>query len=137
MEEDLRHRLMNTVGVRNSVGSNIDWEERPKAAGLPAITLTLTSRIPIQTYKGPVSLVPSRVQVDVWATSVKQAVMIARLFNPIVPDQGILANPAISGKTRFGPSFVESEQSGGTDEVAGGTLVFRRILHLTVWHSPA
>ena len=131
MEEDLRARLLADAGLTARVATRVDWVERPKATGLPAITLTLISRVLEWTYNGASSLVASRIQVDVWGVTAKDVITIARLL------PAILFEPATQGTTRFARAFLDLEQDGGTEEIVTGTLIYRRILDFTLWHSPA
>lgn len=131
MEEDLRARLLAAAALQAAVASRIDWGVRPKAGALPAITLTLAAEAPAYTYKGRMLLTGSRVQFDCWGATAGQAIKLARLLPPIVEP------PAVQGATRFAASFVEMTMDAGQEEIAVGTLVFRRIVDFRIWHSPA
>jgi len=69
--------LRATTAITALVGNEINWGNRPQASALPAITLTLVSRIPVDSDEGDSGLFFARVQIDCWAATMTAAKALA------------------------------------------------------------
>ena len=123
MEETLRAALRTAFAT--SAGGRVDWGLRPQGAALPALTLTLVSRVRDQTYAGRSRLVMSRVQVDLWAASYAAAKTLARAL--------VVATDALGGP---GKSFAAVLVDGERDDVEadGPDPIHRTMIDLIIWH---
>lgn len=72
MKPQLRAILMATPSITAKVGSRIDWDWRNIGAPLPAITLSLPSRMSDPTLDG-MGPIEARVRIDCWAATAKAA----------------------------------------------------------------
>lgn len=77
MEQALSAYLRDSVPVAAIVGVRIEWGLRPQGASLPALGLTIVSRIPIDSDEGDSALSTSRVQADCWASTMTGAKALA------------------------------------------------------------
>jgi hypothetical protein len=128
MEEDFRAFLRTDDGVRvASGGGRVEWDERPQASGLPAVTLSLAVASPGYTQKGRDRLVPHLVQADCWGRTRKEAKVLARAV--VAAADRLNAAPFASLRR----AFVEAER--GFREIAadGSTPVYRSSLDVRVW----
>jgi hypothetical protein len=112
--------LRNTTAISALAGTNIDWGLRPQGSALPALGLTVISRVPVDSDEGDSGLWQSRVQIDCWAASMTGAKALAMAVKAL-----------LSGKRHEStPSFLEGVWSENeTDYSAeidkGGTPIMR------------
>lgn len=133
MEEALRAHLLASAALK-ALCPKVVWDERPQGT-YPATTLTLVSPGREYTHDGFDGLSESRVQADVWSLEKAEALAISRaLVAAIEPTATIDAGPA--GKWEIGPAFLDSEDGGGTEDLGGGTKVYRRRMDWIVTNRP-
>jgi len=140
MEEVLRAKLLGTASVAAIVGTRVDWGIRPQGKPLPAIVLELASGVPGMTYAGPDGWSRSRVQIEHWGRTFKEAKDLADLVGG---ENGVLTGwRETVGGFRM-RTFIMARRSdtdtlpstlGGSD--AGGP-VHRTSLDALVWHARA
>jgi Protein of unknown function (DUF3168) len=122
----VRARLLANGLVTGSVGTRIDWGQRPQGTAYPAIVLqTISDPRPahLKDYEATRSTL---IQLDVYATTYAAALSIAR--NAIA----VLKVPAtISGKV-FGPAFVDGQRD--TVETSGTTNIHRQSVDFSIIH---
>lgn len=127
MQGALRARLLAAVPVTTLVGQRVSWVDRPKTAGLPAVTLQVVSEERPQHMKGFDGLRSSRVQVDVWADTYGQTKEIAEAVTAaIVPSQ------AADGITFERAFFAGSRDLGEQTETQ---FIHRTSIDFIVHHS--
>jgi hypothetical protein len=122
----VRARLLANGLVTGSVGSRIDWGQRPQGAAYPAIVLQTISDARPAHLKDYQETRSTLIQLDVYATTYAAALSIAR--NAIAV---LKAPTTISGKV-FGPAFVDSQRD--TVEPSGTTNIYRQSVDLQIWH---
>lgn len=130
MEAALVAKLLASSGVTALTGARINWLRRPQAEALPAIVLQLVDGVPDYLLDGSYSLTESRVQMDAWARSFKQAKQIARAVEAALSGQRF----TLSG-VRFEGVFIASERDDTFDETPDA--YFRTSLDLMVHHASA
>lgn len=131
MEEALADRLLADAGLASLVGDRINWIERPQSGALPAITLQLILPGREYTYAGASRTSNPRVQADCWGRSYGEAKAVARAFIAAVERRGE------RGGVKFQPSFIDAARDMPTEELPGGTKVYRVTIDAIVWNSPA
>lgn len=137
MEEDFTGLLLATSGITNLLqkdGSNIpaiNWNTRRQEVGSPAIVLHLIDSIPEYADDGEAGLFSSRVQVDVWAMTFREAMEASRAVKTRV--SGVKET---AGDTEFQGIYIEDEQTSFEESTAGERL-HRVRLDLLVMHSHA
>jgi hypothetical protein len=124
MEETLRSHLMGSLPA---LGERLDWGLRPQGSVLPAITLTLISRVRDQTFRGRSGLARARVQIDCWETSYGAAKMLARTVVTASDTLNSWAGGPFLG------AFIDSERDDVGD--AQPAPIFRTSLDFVVWHT--
>jgi len=78
MEEDLLALLLASSGVTALVGDRIDWGAIPQGRPWPCVALHLISDPGDHTLDGPTGMMAARVQVDAWALTIGEAVVLGR-----------------------------------------------------------
>jgi len=78
MDQALTDYLRNTTAIAALVGERIDWALRPQGSALPALGLTVVSRVPVDSDEGDSGLSTARVQADCWAASMTEAKALAK-----------------------------------------------------------
>lgn len=73
MEEQIRAMLKTALP-----GVPIDWVSRPQGSGYPGVVLTVVSDEGGHVFDGPDNTSASRVQVDVYAQTYREAKLLAR-----------------------------------------------------------
>lgn len=127
MQSALRTRLLDAQAVKAKVKRRVDWDIRPKAKGLPAITLELASDPRPQHMGGLQGLRRTLVQVDCWSMDKREVVELRELvITTLLP-------AATVGGTKFSRSFVEVVRD--TFERTDEGIVRRSMIRLAVWHS--
>jgi hypothetical protein len=130
VEADLIDWLLGGTAITALVSTRVNWNERPQAEALPAVTCATVAGGPIYLSTGlPAALRNTLVQIDCWAASATAAVALREavesrmgainLNNAAAPLEG-------SFLQRTGDSL-EPEQLGG------GGRVFRQSMDFAVW----
>jgi hypothetical protein len=125
MQAALRSRLLADATIAGLVGTRVDWGLRPQAKALPAITLDLPGSPRGYHMGGAQATQITRVQIDAWAATPKQAKDIA--------DAVIAELEPRSGS--FEPSFVLLDRS--TNEKVDDGVVYRRQLDMQITYISA
>ena len=126
MEIALRSRLLNDAAVAAIAGNRISWIERPQRSAYPAVVLQIISAPRPQHMDGLTTFRRSRVQLDCFATTVKQAVELCEaVIMAITPAD-------TSGSTEFLRGFINDVRDLG-EETEGG-FVHRRSIDAYLWH---
>lgn len=79
MEEDLIAALLAHAGLAPLVGRRISWRLRPQGEPLPALVLTVVSRVRDELLTEPGRLNSYRIQVDALAGSYGEAKALSRV----------------------------------------------------------
>lgn len=125
MEEALVAYLLSVGGLSTLVGTRINWEQRPQASDLPAITLTVVSVQRDRHYTGRSGLSSSRVQADCWGRTYDEAKRVGRALIAA-------CEPAPPG---FQAILIDSERDDLDDGAPG--VFFRTAIDLIVWRHSA
>lgn len=129
MDQALVTYLRNTTAISALVGTNIEWGLRPQGSALPALGLTVVSRIPVDSDEGDSGLYQARVQIDCWAASMTGAKALANAVKAL-----------LSGKRHeSAPSFLEGIWSENETDYAseldkGGTPIMRVSVDFLINH---
>lgn len=121
MEEAFRAALLAHSGLAALVGTRIDWGLR---GAVPSVRLLVVSKVPIQTYSGPIGLTPYRIQADCFGAKYGEAKRVARAVEAAV---ATLARP------RWDACFVEGERDDQDEDAANNPLA-RTSLDFRIWH---
>lgn len=126
MEVTLRSRLLNDAAVAAIAGNRISWIERPQRSAYPAVVLQVISSPRPQHMNGVQSFRQSRVQIDCFASTAKQAVELCEaVIAAILPADA-------SGETEFLRGFINDVRDLGED--TDGGFVHRRSIDAYFWH---
>jgi hypothetical protein len=132
MQEDLRAMLLAEPELTALVGTRITWNGRAQGSPLPAIVLTTVSEVTDYTYGASVTLLTSRVQADIWATSYGSAIGVDRAMAPTL--NGYRGH---YGATDFEGIFLESRFDGAEEPAAGAGPIHRISRDVIVKHKEA
>lgn len=127
-EAALIARVRTDSGVTAIIGNRSNWDERPQASGLPALTFQTVTDERAQHLKGYAGMQEVTVQADIWAaTSVQRRAareaVIAALVPPTVVD---------------GISFRRAEVTARAgSEKQGEQTIYRASLDFTFRYSAA
>ena len=124
MKAALVTRLNGSALLAAVAGAAVAWDERPRAAALPAITLNLVSGGRAYTHDGHDGVDGPRVQCDVWDTNWERLQALKAALIEEMERQDFVD----TGGVRFWPAFVELEQSGPPEDLEGGQKLFREII---------
>lgn len=131
MEEALRATLLATAAVASRVGRRIDWGVRA-SADLPAVRLFEISGLPQMNLAGPSGWSRSRVQVEAWGRTYKDA---RDLANVIGGRDGVLNGLRVTtGGVRLRTFILGRRADDDTDSVG---VLHRTALDVLVWHAAA
>lgn len=98
MEADFRALLLSSTAVTDVVGQRIHWGVKPQGGAFPCVVLNAVTERVEYTYSGAVDLERSRVQIDCYATSHKQATDLSRVIKNLISGySGTVGNTAIEG----------------------------------------
>ena len=129
MEAALRARIVDSPAVSAIVSGRVYWENRPQSAPLPDVTLLIVSDERPQHMKGFDSFRPTEVQIDVRATSFAQKKALKEaVIDAVAPKH-------FGNGVRF--ARASDVRARPLNEDAGTQFIFRDVIELTVWHSPA
>lgn len=131
MEEALRATLLATAALTGRVGRRIDWGVR-SGADLPAIRLFEISGVPQMNLSGPSGWSRSRIQIEAWGRTYKDARDIADIIGG---RQGLLngMRAEIDG-VRLRTFILGRRADDDTDTVG---VLHRTALDVLVWHAAA
>lgn len=77
-EQAFRDLLIGDAAIIAIASSRVAWGVRPQESAIPAITLTVASRVERYVQTGRVTLQAIRVQVDCWAATALAAKTLAK-----------------------------------------------------------
>lgn len=136
MEEALRALLLGTAALTARVARRVDWGIRP-GADLPAVRLFQISGVPQMNLAGPSGWSRSRIQVEAWGRTYKDARDVADLIggngerNVIGVLNGLRATQdGVRLRT-----FILGRRAGDDTDAAG--VLYRTALDVLVWHAAA
>jgi hypothetical protein len=126
MEGALRARL---IAAGTTAGSRVYWDERPQASALPDVTLLVAPSNRDQHFDGFQATRATEIQIDVRAATFAQ--------KKALKEQVIAAvTPAVvSNGIKFGRATDVRERT--LNERTETQFIFRDVVELTLWHSPA
>ena len=130
MEEDLVARLLAAAGLSALVGNRINWLDRPQADALPSVTLQDISAGRSYTYSGASGTTSPRIQIDSWGASYASAKAVSRAVI------AALEPSATVGGTRFSASFLDGGGGASSEDVDGGTKIYRVSQDWIIWNNP-
>ncbi|WP_343347653.1 DUF3168 domain-containing protein [Sphingomicrobium sp. XHP0239] len=126
MEDALRTRLKADPAVAAIVGAGVYWDERPQATAYPAVVLETIFGQRDQHLKGFDGFHSTRVQVNCFSTTKKEAVSLREaVIAAIVP-------AAAEGGTEF-LRAQDIEVRQGPKSTSTGTT-HNEIVEATIWH---
>lgn len=125
MEEDVR-ALLKTAPSLSALGGRIDWDIRAVGRPLPAAVLTLVADATGIAYDGPDTLEITSVQLDIWAKTAEEVILLRRAVGAVV-------NGYKSGNIRG--IFLDGVRSATDD--SGAETVYGRSLDLRVCYRMA
>lgn len=129
MDQALVTYLRQTTAIAALVGENINWGLRPQASALPALGLSVISRVPVDSDEGKSTLSMSRVQIDCWAATMTGAKALASAVKVALPGPNLtLATSTFHGL------WTENETDYPSEEDKGGTPIFRVSIDLLINH---
>lgn len=130
MEEALITLLLGDPALRDQVGEEVNWNERPQGGPQKCVVLRLVGDLPDYTMTGPGGLVQSRVQVDCLADKTSGALAVKRaLVARVSGFKGVVR------ATRFDGIFIVG---GGSDFSKDGPDKWvRNRVDLMVWAGPS
>lgn len=130
MKEALRAILAADAGVAALVADRIAWAARPRDAALPSIALHRISGPRDYVMSGPSGLVNSRVQVDCWATTNREATLVARAVTAAL--SGL--RTTVDG-VQFQGAFIDNEIDYAEEGSAPDELLYRVSIDFLISHS--
>jgi Protein of unknown function (DUF3168) len=130
MKQALRGHLLADPTIAALVDQRIAWAVRPRQDQLPSIALHRIDGVRDYTMANPSGLVTSRVQVDCWATTNKEADRISKAVN------GALSGlRQVIGGVEFQGAFIEVEVDYSEEGSAPEELIHRIQTDYLIWHS--
>ncbi|NBW09764.1 MAG: DUF3168 domain-containing protein [Caulobacteraceae bacterium] len=129
LKADLRARLAADTAIAALVGNAVSWFEKNRADGYPCLILNTIEPGRDYTHEGPDGLDNPRIQFDCYGTTDVQADALALAVRDEMEGSGVW------GGSRFGPGFLESENSFTEGEQDGGQRLYRVSLDFTFYHS--
>jgi hypothetical protein len=126
MQTALRTRLLNDGTIAGLVGTRVDWDARPQAKALPAVTLSLPYDMRDQHMGGSQVTRMSTFQIDCWA---EKAITAHTLGEAVVT---AIQPAATVGGVRFLGAFPEVASSTETTEAG---LVYRVMVRGQIAHT--
>ncbi|MGE4321927.1 MAG: DUF3168 domain-containing protein [Sphingobium sp.] len=135
MEEVLRAYILALSGMAAAVGSRVDWGLSPQGRPYPSVVLWNISAIEQMNLAGPSGWTRSRVQIDVWGATFKQARDISNIIAPPGRKAGLNGLRATFGGYRFRIFVIDRDASTDEDKAVSSGVVHRFRLDLDVWHS--
>lgn len=122
-------RILDTQAIADLVGDRVEYGRRNEGDPLPAIDLNVTSDDRPDHFKGAQGLRMSRVQVDVFADDLVEALEIAELAIAAVRD------PATVEDVQFERAGIEGPETSGSQETS--LFINRARFDALVWHRSA
>jgi len=121
--------LRDTAAIAALVGTRIEWGLRPQGSALPALGLTVVSRVPVDSDEGQSTLSASRVQVDCWASNMTGAKALAAALKTA------LAGPSLAlAASTFHGLWTENETDYPSELDKGGATIARVSIDLLINH---
>ncbi|WP_374390199.1 DUF3168 domain-containing protein [Brevundimonas sp.] len=130
MEEAIANLLLNNPAVAAIAGDRVNWSARPDDDALPAVTLHRISGAHDATMAGRSGLIASRVQIDAWGRTYREAKLLARAIVPALPHARTL-----TGGVVLQGIFIDTESD--TFEGDDPEPLYRTRIDISVWHKEA
>lgn len=130
MKQALRSHLLADPDITALVDQRIAWAVRPRQDQLPSIALHRIDGIRDYAMVAPTGLVTSRVQVDCWATTNKEADRISKAVRGALSGLRTMINGV-----EFQGAFLEIEIDYSEDGPAPDELLHRVSTDYRIWHS--
>lgn len=128
-----RARLLADMSLGALVSTRIDWDERPQASDLPAVTMRLIGDGREQHLKGFQPLQPARVQYDVWADNYASAAAVKEvLISAAVPSHTGNGHTFTRGMVDLPPRDLPERISAGDGQ---SKTIFRISMDLIHHHA--
>lgn len=129
MEAALRARLLAAAPVTALVGQRVYWEDRPQGGALPDVTLAIINDERPQHMGGFQAFRPTDVQIDVRAASFAQKKALKEaVIAGITPRQ-------LGNGVKF--DRASDVRARALNERTDTQFIYRDVIELTLWHSPA
>lgn len=128
MEEDFSAYLLAQTALTALVEQRINWNTRPQASALPAVTLQVISAVPQNDQCGADLLHESRVQIDVWANTFASVKAVSRAVLAAVSGLSFSHNG-----TAF-EIYVESAVDETEQASTGSATIHRTRIDVLIWH---
>lgn len=129
MDQALVTYLRDTAAIAALVGTHIDWGLRPQGSALPALGLTVISRIPVDSDEGDSGLYQTRVQVDCWAASMTAAKALAAPVKAALSGRRIETTPSFLQAV-----WTENETDYPSEMDKGGLPIMRVSIDFLINH---
>lgn len=127
MEEALLHLLLTNAGISMLAGDRVNWSSRPGDIALPALALHRIGGRHDGTLTGRSGLVDSKVQINCWGRSFREAKLLSRAVVRALPHAPLAANDVVIQGV-----FIDRE----SDSFEGDNPVplYCSRIDLSVWH---
>lgn len=129
MKAALTSYFLANAGLTAAVGSNLNWNERPQGAALPAINLSRVSTGIAYHHAGATDLERARVQADCWGRTALECETSAKALRAAVETMH-----EARGDTMLERGFIENMIDTDPEDLGGGVTVHRIIVEFFVWH---
>ena len=126
MQQALRTRLLNDATVAGLVGTRVDWDARPQAKALPAVTLSMVD-VRDQHMGGAQVTRGTIIQADCWALKPLDA---HNLAEAVIAE--LQPKATVSGVTFLGAFLTATSMSEDTDNGMIYRVMVRGDLHHTI-----
>jgi len=135
MEEALRAYILAMAGMPTAVATRVDWSLSPQGRPYPSVVLWNIGAIEQMNLAAPSGWLRTRVQIDTWAATFKQARDVANIMAPPGKKAGLNGLRAAFGGYRFRIFVIDRDASTDEDKALGSGVVHCHRLDLDVWHS--
>lgn len=132
MRADLRTRLVGDAAIAALVSDRVGWGMRLQGGALPAVTLTLISRLPDVAHSGATGLTADRVQADCYAAVREQAYDLAALV-----EARLSGWRGAVGATEFQGAFVQGVRDFPEEDATAPDRVWRVSIDVMIHHRSA
>lgn len=124
-------RLLDAAPLAALVDDRVEFVRRNEGDPLPALVVNVISDVRPLHYKGEQGLRESRIQVDVFAETLGEALSIADLAIAAVADPTTVQDPG-GPDVRFERATIEGPETSGSQEAS--LYVNRARFDALVWH---
>ena len=129
MEAALRARLTGAAAVNAIVGERVYWDGRPQGSLLPDITLSVVRDDRPQHMQGFQAFRPTDIQIDVRASSFAQKKALKEAVISAVTPKNVANGVRFDRATDI--------RARPLNENTDTQFIYRDVIELTIWHSPA